>query len=195
VAIFPSMGNNLKRLRAEHGWTHEQAANAMGISRGQFIKLERGERHLTERTIGLAAKAFEVGEADVIADRGSVPLVGHVGAGAEAHFYAQGQGPFDEVQAVEGSNDQTVAVEVRGDSLGTLFDRALVYYDDVRRPVTPDLIGKLCVVGLPDGRVLVKKVARSKSGPDLYHLAGQYGDPILDTPIEWAARVKLMVPR
>jgi transcriptional regulator with XRE-family HTH domain len=195
MVLFPCMGNNLRRLRAERAWTHEKAAAEMGISRGQFIKLERGERKLTERTIALAAKAFEVGEADVIAVRGSVPLVGYVGAGAEAHFYEQGQGPFDEAPAVEGTNNQTVAVEIRGDSLGSLFDRALVYYDDVRRPVTDDLIGKLCVVGLRDGRILIKKIARSKSGRDLYHLAGQYGDPILDTSIEWAARVKSMVPR
>jgi transcriptional regulator with XRE-family HTH domain len=193
--MFPRMGNNLKRLRLERGWTHARAAAEMGVSRGQFIKLERGERKLTERTIALAARAFGVSEADVIADRANVPLVGFVGAGAEAHIYAQGQGPFGEVHAVEGSNDRTVAVEIRGDSLGSLFDRALVYYDDVRRPVTDDLIGKLCVVGLGDGRILIKKIARSKSGPHLYHLAGQYGDPILDTPIEWAARVKSMVPR
>jgi phage repressor protein C with HTH and peptisase S24 domain len=38
----------------------------MGISRGQFIKLERGERGLTERTIGLAAKAFDVSRTAVL---------------------------------------------------------------------------------------------------------------------------------
>jgi transcriptional regulator with XRE-family HTH domain len=189
------MGNNLKRLRAERGWTHDQAAAAMKISRGQFIKLERGERKLKERTIELAARAFEVSEADVIADRSGVPLVGFVGAGAEAHVYAQAQGPFDEVPAVEGSNTGTVAVEVRGDSLGSLFDRAFVYYDDRRNGVTDDLIGRLCVVGLHDGRILIKKIARSRSSPDLYHLSGQHGDPILDTPIEWAAHVKSIVPR
>ncbi|MFI5014520.1 MAG: helix-turn-helix domain-containing protein [Hyphomicrobiales bacterium] len=189
------MGNNLRKLRLERGWTHDKAAAAMCISRGQFIKLERGERKLTERTIALAAKAFGVSEADVITERRSVPLVGYVGAGATAHHYEQGQGPFDDVPAVAGSNDQTVAVEIRGDSLGALFDRGLIYYDDVRRPVTTDLIGKLCVVGLPDGRILVKKITRSKSGPSLYHLSGQYGDPILDTTIEWAARVKSIVPR
>src|SRR5450755_207272 len=107
MAMFPRMGNNLKRLRLERGWTQDRAAAEMGVSRGQYIKLERGERKLKERTIALAAKAFGVGEADVIADRGNVPLVGFVGAGAEAHIYAQGQGPFGEVHAVEGSNDQT----------------------------------------------------------------------------------------
>lgn len=62
------MGNALRELRTERSWTHEQAAEAMGISRGQFIKLERGERGLTERTIGLAAKAFQVSRSRVIGE-------------------------------------------------------------------------------------------------------------------------------
>jgi transcriptional regulator with XRE-family HTH domain len=40
----------------------------MGISRGQFIKLERGERQLTERTIALAAKAFGVSKGEIVDD-------------------------------------------------------------------------------------------------------------------------------
>jgi phage repressor protein C with HTH and peptisase S24 domain len=40
----------------------------MGISRGHFIKLERGERKLNEHTIGLAARAFDVPPAEVVAD-------------------------------------------------------------------------------------------------------------------------------
>jgi hypothetical protein len=88
-----------------------------------------------------------------------------------------------------------VAVEARGDSLGSLFDRALVYFDDRREPVTEDLVGHLCVVGLADGRILVKKIMRSRSDAGLYHLYGQYGEPILDMPVKWAARVKTIVPR
>ncbi|CAL8981841.1 hypothetical protein RHODGE_RHODGE_04008 [Rhodoplanes serenus] len=60
------MGNNLKVLRELKGWTLDDAAAAMGVSRGGYIKLERGERKLSERTIGLAAKAFGVGPADLI---------------------------------------------------------------------------------------------------------------------------------
>lgn len=167
----------------------------MGISRGQFIKLERGERGLTERTIELAARAFDVPTVAVLesTDR-IVPLVGVVGAGAQAHFYGDAQGPFDEIPAPEGSTEHTVAVEIRGESLGPLFDKWLVFYDDVRRPATADLVGKLCVIGLTDGRVLIKKLQRSKTR-GLYHLVSQTEPPILDVPIEWAAKVKHMVPR
>jgi phage repressor protein C with HTH and peptisase S24 domain len=123
-----------------------------------------------------------------------VPVAGYVGAGAEAHFYAVAQGDLDEVDAPEGSTQQTVAVEIRGDSLGTFFDRWLVFYDDVRRPVTPDFVGKLCVVGLDDGRVLIKKLQRSRVH-GLFNLVSQNDPPIIDATIEWAARVKSMMPR
>jgi hypothetical protein len=70
----------------------------------------------------------------------------------------------------------------------------LVYYDDVRAPVTPDLIGRLCVVGLADGRVLIKKIKSSQT-PGLYHLLSQTEEPILDVEVLWAARVRSMTPR
>lgn len=66
--MVPEMANSLKRLRVERGWTHDHAAEKMGISRGQFIKLERGERNLTERTINLAAKAFGVSRAVIMGE-------------------------------------------------------------------------------------------------------------------------------
>jgi phage repressor protein C with HTH and peptisase S24 domain len=123
-----------------------------------------------------------------------VPVAGYVGAGAEAHFYAVAQGDLDEVDAPEGSTQQTVAVEIRGDSLGTFFDRWLVFYDDIRRPVTPDLVGKLCVVELDDGRILIKKLQRSRVH-GLFNLVSQAEPPIVDAAIQWAARVKSMMPR
>jgi transcriptional regulator with XRE-family HTH domain len=134
-------------------------------------------------------------EAEAPDERGAptVKVVGYVGAGAAAHFYAVAQGDLDEVPAPEGATAETVAVEIRGNSLGELFDRWLVFYDDVRRPVTSDLIGRLCVIGLSDDRVLVKKIRRGRDG--LYDLHSNNEDPIRDAVIEWAARVKNMVPR
>lgn len=123
-----------------------------------------------------------------------VPLVGYVGAGATAHFYAAGDGNLGKAPAPDGATASTVAVEVRGDSLGALFEHWLVYYDEVRSPVTSDMIGRLCVVGLPDDRVLVKKIQRSKA-EGLYHLLSNTEEPIFDQEVLWAARVKSMMPR
>lgn len=61
------MGNQLKNLRIAKGLTQDDAANAMRVSRGQYIKLERGERRLNEDYILRAAKAFGVPPSQVIA--------------------------------------------------------------------------------------------------------------------------------
>lgn len=127
------------------------------------------------------------------ASPGMVPLVGYVGAGAIAHFYATADDGLGEVSAPPGANDNTRAAEVRGDSMGPLFDRWIVFFDDVRTPVTSDLIGELCVVGLPNDQVLVKKIQRSRS-PGLFHLLSNNDAPMLDQEVTWAARVTAMRP-
>jgi hypothetical protein len=123
-----------------------------------------------------------------------VRVVGYVGAGSEAHIYAVAQGDLDEVDPPRGSTEDTVAVEIRGESLGAFFNRWLVFYDDVRRPVTPDLIGELCVVGLEDGRVLIKQVQRSRT-EGLFNLISSVDKPILDVAVEWAAKVNSIARR
>jgi transcriptional regulator with XRE-family HTH domain len=60
------MNNRLKKLRTDARLTQDEAAAAMGVSRGQYIKLERGERRLTADYIARAAKAFKVPQSAVI---------------------------------------------------------------------------------------------------------------------------------
>ena len=63
--------NNLKALQAARGLTIDQAATAMGMSRGGYLKIQRGENRLTSTTIARAAKAFGVTESDVVSDAGA----------------------------------------------------------------------------------------------------------------------------
>lgn len=188
------MANNLKILRGKKGWSQQQAADAMHVSKGQYIKLERGERRLTEAYITSAARAFGVAESSVIEEIRNVPIVGYVGAGSEAHYYDGADDPGDDAPMPEGGSATTVAVIVRGDSLGSLFSQWLVYYNEVRLPFTDDLLRKLCVVGLADGRVLVKQVLRG-TRPGRYHLVSQTQGLIEDAHVVWAAAVIAMTPR
>lgn len=124
-----------------------------------------------------------------------VPLVGYVGAGDKAHYYNDGQGPYDEVDAPAGAGPTTVAVEVRGDSMrGYAENHWLLFYDDVRDPPTDDLLGRLCIVGLMDDRILVKKLMKGR-GPGYFHLYSSNADPMLDEVVQWAARVVWIQPR
>lgn len=188
------MANNLKKLREERGWTQDQAAEALGTTRNYYVKLEGSRRPVSTKWINRAADIYGVDPGDILTVTVECPVIGYVGAGAEAHLFGEGQGPFETVDAPDGANEKTVAVEIRGESLGSFFDRWLVFYDDVRDPPSGDMIGKLCVCGLPDGRVLIKKLTRSRE-KGLFVLHSQFEPPIYDVGVDWAARVKSMVPR
>lgn len=125
------------------------------------------------------------------ADR-RILVKGYAGA-STGHIYAVSDNDLDDIPPPEITSD-TIAIEIRGDSLGPIFDRWHVLYDDRRDEVTDDMIGKLCVVGLPGDRVAVKVVQRA--GGRRFNLLSQTGkDDIRNTAVEWAARVKIMVPR
>ena len=193
-SFIPGMGNRLKELREERGWTHDRAAKECGMSRGHFIKLERGERRLNSHNLELCAKGFGVSQSDILSVK-LAPVVGKVRAGESIEMEdSAAQGPFDYVQAPEGSTDATVAVEIEGDSLGPAFHNWLIFYDDIRNPPTPDMLGRLCVVELADGRVMVK-VLKPGNHPGLYTLVPQFGSPLFDQPVVWAALVKALTPK
>ena len=183
------MGNALRTLRTARKWTHDHTAEKMGLSRGQYIKLERGERRLTERTIDLAAKAFGVPPAEVMNGPSTVPIVGYAGAGGQAYFESLPEDESIEADAPDG----TVAVRIRGISLGPGFDGWYALYTDRREPFTDDMFGQLCVVATEDGRTLVKWVQRSHArGVNLVSGIGEIEEAV---PIVWAARVTDLRPR
>ena len=197
-------GERLRIAREKRFKSGRAAANAMGIPVSTYGAHERAEspggRDYGPDEAKRYARRFQVTPEWLLTGRGLSPtgeeeapapkiqVVGYVGAGSTAHFYDVAQGNLDEVSGPACSPAETVAVEIRGDSLGSFFNRWLVYYDDVRRPLTPDLIGQLCVVGLADDRVLIKQVQRG-SAEGLFNLISATEKPIVDVTIRWAARV------
>jgi phage repressor protein C with HTH and peptisase S24 domain len=125
----------------------------------------------------------------------TVPVVGYVGAGGTVDF-REGQGPFGEADMPPKDGGPTlVAVVVHGDSMsGTLEDGWTVYYDNRREPPDEGLHAKLCIVGLTDGRVLIKKLypGRKRGHYDLHSVNAP---PLLDQPVDWAARITWISPK
>ncbi len=180
------------------GKTRSGLAKALGRSPSAVTDLLNGHRRLRADEIAIVAEYLGIepprllGGGDRIVPK--APLIGNVGAGAVAHFYADGQGPFDEVDAPIDAKPTTVAVQIRGHSLGALFDNWLVFYDDIRNPPDESLVGRMCVCGLSDGRVLIKSVKRSPN-TGLWNLLSNTEAPIYDVGLEWAAPVREMRPR
>jgi len=185
----------LRDRREALGISQAALAKLADTTAPQIHRLENGQRKLTRQWAERLAPHLHLKPEDLLFPerKGLVPLVGYVGAGSLAHYFGEGDGERDQVEAPENATEQTVGVEVRGDSLGAVFDRWVAYYDDVRSEPTPDMIGKLCIVGLHDGRVLIKKLEKGQL-PKHYNLISQ-DPPIYDAEVVWAAVVKAMMPR
>ena len=124
-----------------------------------------------------------------------VRVVGYVGAGGEQSYYRYSQDQFEYVDPPPGATDQTVAVEIKGGSLGDAFKSWLVFYRDIRSPVTSDLFNRLCVIGLADDRILVKIIRSNGDGSFALESNANVEPPIPNAEIEWAAKVTDMRPR
>lgn len=173
-----------------------------GISQPQVSRWLKGsvpEVPNYERIIAVAeelgvlsdVRSEDIAEAIDRGPRKTVIVKGYVGAGGETHIYnVASAGELDTIEASDRDTDQTVALRIIGTSLGAFFNRWYVLYDDVRSPVTDDLIGKLCVVGLSDDRVLIKKIARHGRTKRFDLFSNAEGEPaIKNVSIEWAAKV------
>jgi transcriptional regulator with XRE-family HTH domain len=196
------IGDRIAGARADRGWSQIKLAKAVGQAQTTISSWERGRTEPTREDVQRVATALDVPVAQLEshdpsspAERRTVPVVGYVGAGAVAHYYATGQGELDRVDMPDKGSTSTVAAEIRGDSLGPVLEGWLVYWDDVRNPVTPDLHGRLCVVGLPNDQVLVKKLQATNT-PNHFHLISNSAEaPMFDREVLWAARVISMTPR
>ncbi|WP_246388849.1 helix-turn-helix domain-containing protein [Microvirga mediterraneensis] len=183
----------LRSLRTKNNLSQAQLAELAGTSQPQIKRLEDGERKLTKEWAERLAPHLHVSAEELLFPPRMVPLVGYVGAGSLAHYFGEGDGNLGEVEAPENASEKTVGVEIRGESLGIMLDGWVAYYDEVREAPTADMIGKLCVVGLYDGRVLIKKLEKGQL-PKHYNLLSQ-DPPIYDAEVTWAAVVKAMMPR
>lgn len=119
---------------------------------------------------------------------GEARVVGKAGAGGEALFEPIEDG---DTVTIPDLSEEAVAVKIDGDSLGR-FNGWYAVYEDRHEPVTPQLLGELCIVGTADKRTLIKWLEGRPGGP--YRLVSGSGASEEDVDVGWAARVITLVP-
>lgn len=189
----------MKELREAQDMTQGDLARLAGTSQPQIMRLENGVREMTPHWAKRLAPHLNVSPVrlafpDEDTKVKMLPIVGRVGASTDGMvLQASDHGPFGEAIAPVGASGNEVAVEVAGPSMGNYApDGSLILYRDRHDPPQDDMIGEVCIVGLPDDRVLVKRLQRgSKRG--LFNLESMVGDTLKDQRVAWAAVVLVVV--
>lgn len=123
------------------------------------------------------------------------PIVGTVGADLEGvvRFYGE-QDAGQRVPPPPGGTKDTLALRISGHGLrGFADDGALVYFEDLRRRPSRDMINQVVVAETMDGEVLVGRLHRGskRSLFDLHSLAGPRRP---DSKLRWAAHITAIIP-
>lgn len=142
-------------------------------------------------------EARELGIVSLPVEQGGAPprIIGVIGPGGQVHFREQEADRNGANMPPRGPTDYMVALIVeKGGGGSHATDGSLIYYDSRREKPTVDMLGKLCVVGLTDGRTIMARLLPG-SRPDFYHLIGTDSSALLDQTVEWAARVAWIEPQ
>lgn len=191
---YPSL---VRQIQKKTGENQTELASRFGVTQPTVSRWVNGtppELHHAD-IINKVARDLRIGKHKNSASGTSVPIVGYVGAGGTISF-EEGQGPFGEADMPpKDGAPSLVAVTVRGDSMsGALEDGWTVYYDNRKEPPDESLHAKLCIVGLTDGRVLIKKLYPGRKR-DHYDLHSVNAPALLDQHVAWAARITWIAPK
>src|ERR1700722_10233429 len=118
--------------------------------------------------------------------RAEALLVGKVGAGAEITRFDEGT-VLEGIEPPPGLGICNAAI-ISGDSQYPLQEGWLIFYGAEHAGISEDCIGKLSVVQVKDGPILLKTIKRARK-KGLFRLESWNAPPREDVALEWAAKV------
>jgi transcriptional regulator with XRE-family HTH domain len=199
AAVLPKFPNELRRFREAVKLSQPTLAMLAGTNVQNVSRIERGERELSKRWAEAFAPHLGVSPERLVFGQEPpermVPIIGQSGAGPNGTvLFAEGQGNFGEAPAPADAGPNTVALEVRGDSMyGMINDGWLIFYEERTEP-RDDYMGEPCVCWLEDGHVLVK-IPEPTLNPGLYNLVSTNAPTMRSIPVREMAPVIDIKPR
>lgn len=192
----------LRWARQQHGIysTPTEAAKAFGWTVSTYLGHENGDRNPSRAAAKRYARAYRVRWEWLLDNEGPptsgvpvVKIVGYVDADSKVNFYdAKKIKDCQEVPPHVGV--ATVALEVGAVMRGVADSGWLYFFDDEKKPPAKELIGKLCVVSLKGGDVLIRVLQPGKKR-GRYDLESSAHPTLRDQDVAWAARITWIKPR
>lgn len=193
----PSERLKWAREQADYGGPAE-AAQALGMNRYTYTQHENGVRGFKTDSAVKYAKKFKVSLEWLLSGRGqpkvaeALQITQHIGAGAQIIPFPD-QGTLDEVD-LPGNLAGCDAAVIRGDSMPPFQPGWVLAWRQRTDGVMREDIGKLCVVDVKKGPMLVK-VLREGSKKGLWTLESWDGKDRKDVVLNWASPVLFILPQ
>jgi transcriptional regulator with XRE-family HTH domain len=197
-----SIGDRLRWARKQQGHykTPTDAARAFGWPASTYLGHENGDRNPSRETAKRYARAYNVRWEWLLEKEGypteknaAIKMIGHVEAGGKVVFY-----PADKVRdcqdAPPHAGVMTRALEAGASLRGVAESGWLYFFDDEKKAAGKHLVGKLCVVALKGGDVLVRTLQPGRKR-NRYDLESTSEPTLRDQEIVWASRITWIKPR
>ena len=165
--------NRIKEWRLKKSWTLQTLADAIGTSKSQIDKLEKGERRLTIDWMLRLAGALECEPLDLVTNEDTaknkpaptqsiydlIPVRSAARGGCEQEMFLQ-DGPIDQVMrpACLSNVKDAYAIYVVGDSMSPMYRPGQLLFVNPFRPATK---GRGVVITKTNSAVLIKEFVRS----------------------------------
>lgn len=185
------MANRIKKYRNRAGMTQQALADALGTGKSTVVKLERGERPLSQDWLSRMSAVLDCYPSDLLDD--DVAVVGKIGAGGSIIFEDIGQA--EQVARPPEAKGPLVGLEVEGESMLPKFDPGdIVFISRDRDGVDPSDFGAYCAVRLVSGETYLKILSRGTSA-HLYTLRSLNAADMEDIEVAWATPIRAITPR
>lgn len=199
-----TIGDRLRKSRLDAGYaTAAEAARAFGWHVQNVRDQEADRRGVSPEQAKAYSRAYRVdatwllfgGATNRPKSDGLVPIIGKVGADPEGRIlFSEGQRTGDRAPIPPGGTERAAALEVTGHSMrGVADDGGLIYFEDQHMAPTFDHIGRVVVVELETGEVLVKRLLRGED-KGLWDLESLAGPVRRNERIKWVATITATIP-
>jgi transcriptional regulator with XRE-family HTH domain len=203
----------LREWRKARGLTQERLAELVELTAGAISQLERGDIQFKQATLERLGKALGCGPGDIFSmpnftstTLGWLPkgkhtlrfsrnyqIMGYVGAGETVELLDEAAATgFGEILLPFDFGENCAALVCRGNSIYPRVKNGEIVLYQRDGHVTEKLLGSEAIVGLDDGRVLLKNIAKGSS-PHHWNLESHNFPTIYDATIEWCGEVIAIV--